>query len=188
MVSEGIWHVEDTDQEQGENELGGRSRRSGRTMWKRASSKIVSIACVLHSRQRRALRMLRRTPDLLKMVQMDLRKSLPTLGAGSPEMDGWTNRMVRDYGRHLMGMMMAEAIKQSPSPTIPAAYRTWAARQPRCRWTCGIPHWAMIHMTHALIKLERPGARLEASAPNRSTERPSDELLRLPLYGADADL
>ena len=89
--------------------------------------------------------------------------------------------MIRDYGRQTMAMMMAEAVRACPSPALDGRIRNWADRQPRCGWhTDIIPYWAMNHLVHELIKLERPGARLEASAPNRP-EAPTRERPRLPL-------
>lgn len=126
--------------------------------------------------------------NLKRMVENDLDKSLPTLGAASADMPGWCNRMIRDYGRQTMAMMMAEAVRECPSPVLDGRIRDWAARQPRCGWHVDIiPFWAMNHLVHELMKMERPGASLEASAPNRPGA-PTEGHLRIPLYGTGGDL
>jgi transcriptional regulator with XRE-family HTH domain len=111
-----------------------------------------------------------------------------TLGAASSDMTGWCARMIREYGRQTMAMMMAEAVRACPSPVIDNQIRTWAARQPRCGWhTPIIPYWAMNHLVHELMKMERPDVRREAKSSSQS-EAPTREPLRLPLYGTGGDL
>lgn len=119
--------------------------------------------------------------NLKRMVERDIARSIPTLGAGSRDMSGWCARMIREYGRQTMAMMMAEAVRACPSPALDGRVRTWAARQPRCGWhTPIISYWAMNHMVHELMKMERPDVRLEAK-PSSQSEAPTGELLRLPL-------
>lgn len=126
--------------------------------------------------------------NLKRMVERDLSKSIPTLGAGSRDMSGWCARMIREYGRQTMSMMMAEAVRACPSPALDGRIRTWAARQPRCGWhTLLIPYWAMNHMVHELMKMERPDVRLEA-IPSSHSGAPTEGHLRIPLYGTDTGL
>ena len=126
--------------------------------------------------------------NLRRMVERDLNRSLPTLGAGSADMRGWCARMIRDYGRQTMAMMMAEAVRACPSPALDGRIRNWADRQPRCGWhTDIIPYWAMNHLVHELMKMERPDTRRSAEMSSQS-EAPTRERPRLPLYGTGGDL
>lgn len=127
--------------------------------------------------------------NLKRMVERDLNRSLPTLGAGSADMSGWCARMIREYGRQTMAMMMGEAVRACPSPVLDGRIRTWAARQPRCGWhTDLLPYWAMVHMTHALMQMEKPSAASQAKALDLSGNAHTGERLRLPLYGTGGDL
>lgn len=120
--------------------------------------------------------------NLKRMIERDVKRSIPTLSAASADMPGWCARMVRDYGRQTMAMLAAEAVRACPSPALDSAIRTWADRQPRCGWHHEmLPYWAMAHMVHELMKMERPSARLEAKALSHSGT-PTSEPLRLPLY------
>jgi len=108
--------------------------------------------------------------DLKKAVINDMNRSLPTLGAGSSDMRGWCARMIRTYGSATLAPMMAEFIRKSPSPTIPQYIRDWSDRQPKIRWKCDIPFWTMLHLSNALIQIERSGVRLAAESPNRPVD------------------
>jgi hypothetical protein len=99
---------------------------------------------------------------LESMIEEDLRKSIPTLGAGSLDMVGWCDRMVRTYGTITLSAMMAQYIRQSPSPSLPIHMRHWADQQQEIQWKCDIPFWIMLHLTHILIKMDNPSVRLTA--------------------------
>ena len=101
--------------------------------------------------------------NLKRIVERDISRSIPTLGAVSHDMSGWCNRMIREYGRQTMNMMMGEAVRACPSPALDEKVRLWAARQPQCGWhTSLIPYWAMTHLVHELMKMERSGTALVA--------------------------
>lgn len=111
--------------------------------------------------------------NLRKTIERDLEKSIPTLGAGSPDIDGWCNRMVREYGTQLLSMMIGEAVRKNPSPSLESSIRSWANRQPQCGWRTNIiPFWAMKHLAWHVMKLERPGVRLSAESPSQSMVSP----------------
>ena len=58
----------------------------------------------------------------------DINRSVPSLTYDTKTMDGWCNRLLREYGYKTLSRLVATAINDSPSPSIDPRVKAWAAR------------------------------------------------------------